>query len=386
MEIEHREISIREIVSGYSDNGEGGVVGFGGKLNIRPAYQREFVYNDKQRDAVIDTIMRKLPLNTFYWVENEDGSFEVLDGQQRTISFCSFASTKNGMPTFECNILGNVKDFYHLLPSEEETFLDYKIGVYICKGSDIERLWWFNRINTGGVKLTEQEIRNANYTGAWLSDAKVFFSRNNCPAVKIGKDFVKGTAIQQEILETALKWKVGGNKDNIAKYMAEHQHDADAKELKDYFVRVVNWVTSTFGADRRNAGNHYRKEMLGIDWGLLYNEYGSKYYDAQYLEERVSQLMQDDEVTDKKGIYEYVLSGEDERLAKKLSKRQFSESDKRVAYERQGGICPTCGKWHDYSEMDADHEIPWWRGGKTIPENLVMKCRACNRGKGGKME
>ncbi len=50
MKIELREITVDELTEGYNDDGEGGVTGYGEKLDIRPPYQREFVYKDKQRD------------------------------------------------------------------------------------------------------------------------------------------------------------------------------------------------------------------------------------------------------------------------------------------------------------------------------------------------
>ena len=75
-----------------------GVVGFGGKLDIRPPYQREFIYKDKQRDAVIDTLKKSYPLNVMYWAVREDGGFEIIDGQQRTISVCQYVK---GVFSFE---------------------------------------------------------------------------------------------------------------------------------------------------------------------------------------------------------------------------------------------------------------------------------------------
>lgn len=99
MKIELHKITVGEIASGYRDSAEEGVYGFGGRLNIRPKYQREFVYDNKKRDAVIDTIRRVFPLNVMYWTENDDGTFEVLDGQQRTISFCSYVAGDFPCPT-----------------------------------------------------------------------------------------------------------------------------------------------------------------------------------------------------------------------------------------------------------------------------------------------
>ena len=368
MKIDRITIKVSDVVNGFSDNDEQGIVAYGGKLNVRPAYQREFVYNDKKRNAVIDTINKGFPLNVMYWAKNDDGTFEVLDGQQRTISFCQYV---NGSFSI------NNRFFHNLTDDEKEKILNYDLDIYICDGSDKERLDWFRTINISGEKLTDQELLNINYTGEWLSDAKKKFSKTGCVAYKVGSKYVKGSTIRQEYLETALSWISNGN---VADYMAKHQHDINANELWLYFNNVIEWVKTTF--DEKN----YRKEMLGLNWGMLYNIYHNNTYNANELEAKIKALMEDDEVTEKKGVYEYVLSGCSEDLAKKLSKRIFSNSDKRTAYERQNGICPICGNHYEYNEMVGDHIVPWFRGGKTILDNLQMVCSKCNTGKGGKME
>ena len=89
MNIELRKVTVRELTKCYEDNEELGVRGFGGKLDIRPSYQREFIYDQQKREAVITTIMKGFPLNVMYWAKRENDAevpYEVLDGQQRTIS------------------------------------------------------------------------------------------------------------------------------------------------------------------------------------------------------------------------------------------------------------------------------------------------------------
>lgn len=373
MEINLKQVTIGEVAKGYKDNSEEGVIGYGGLLNIRPAYQREFVYNDKQRNAVMDTIQKSFPLNVMYWSKNEDGTFEVLDGQQRTISFCEYVAGNYSI---------NGKYFHTLTDSEQQQILNYKLLVFVCEGNDKERLEWFETINVAGEELTKQELLNINYTGAWLSDAKLKFSKNGCVAYKIGSKYVKGSPIRQEYLETALKWISNGN---IVEYMADHSKDKNASELWLYFQKVIAWVEETFKV--------YRKEMQGVDWGKLYNKYSQFSYDSNELESELKSLLENEEVTDHKGIYEYVLdcyqSGEkviNEGIARKLSKRAFSLNDKRTAYERQNGICPKCGKFHEFEEMEGDHIIPWWRGGTTTLDNLQMLCKPCNGMKSGKSD
>lgn len=360
MKIELNEISIREVAENYVDNAEDGVVGYNGKLNIRPKYQREFVYDEKQRNAVIDTIRKGFPLNVMYWVKNEDGTYEVLDGQQRTISFCQYI---NGDFSIEN------RAFHNLTKTEQDLILDYKLMIYFCEGNDKEKLDWFKIINIAGEKLTDQELRNAVYTGPWLTNAKLHFSKTNCAAYLLAKDYVSGSPIRQEYLETALSWINNGN---VEEYMSIHQHDPNANELWTYFRNVIEWVKLTF--------TNYRKEMKGINWGVLYNQFKNNTYDTDKLEQEIQTLMIDDDVTNKKGIYSYILT----RNEKYLNIRAFTESQKRSAYEKQNGICKICGKHFDIKEMEADHITPWHAGGKTSIDNCQMLCKDCNRRKSGK--
>lgn len=189
MQIELHEIAVRDIVNSYIDSDENGVVGYGGRLNIRPAFQREFVYKDKERNAVIDTIIKGFPLNVMYWSEGDNGNYELLDGQQRTISICQYVS--NDFPIAS-------RFFQNLTPTEKNQILDYRLMIYICKGTKKEKLDWFKIINIAGVELSAQELRNAIYTGPWLMDAKRYFSKNLCVAwnlAAISKRSIKSTRL-----------------------------------------------------------------------------------------------------------------------------------------------------------------------------------------------
>lgn len=361
MKIELKEITIQELSDGFEDNNEDGVVGFGGKLDIRPSYQREFIYKDKQRDAVINTITKNFPLNVMYWAVREDGTFEVIDGQQRTISICQYV---DGDFAFQNRY------FHNLKADEKEKILNYTLMVYVCSGTESEKLEWFKTINIAGEKLTEQELRNAVYTGSWVSDAKRYFSKSGCVAYNIGSDYLNGSPIRQEFLETAIDWISEGKIEN---YMATHQHDPNATALWLYFQSVITWVNATFTVKRK-------KFMKGIQWGLFYNKYKDVVFDTKAIEEETARLIADDEVEKKSGIYAYILT-KDERY---LGIRTFSDSVKQKVYENQKGICPICKNHFDISEMEGDHITPWVEGGKTIEENCQMLCKDDNRRKSSK--
>lgn len=369
MKIERIQISIKELVKDYEEKGTDGIEGitaYGGLLDVRPPYQREYVYAPKERDEVIKTIKKGFPLNTMYWAKTDDGHYELMDGQQRTISICRYAAES------ERTFAVDEKYFFNLENDLQKQIYDYILDIYVCDGTPSEVHEWFKVINIAGKPLTDQELRNTAYTGTWLSDAKLHFSKPTCAAYNMAKDYVTGSPIRQEYLETVIRWIARRDGlDSIEAYMALHQHDDNANQIWIYFKRVIEWAETIFPV--------YRREMKGVEWGLLYNEFKDKNLDPDKLEAEVSRLMADDDVGNKKGIYAYVLNG-DERS---LNIRAFTDTQKRAAYEQQQGICPICKKHFDYDKMHADHITPWHAGGKTIPENLQMLCRDCNLKKSG---
>lgn len=376
MKIATRKVLVRDLVDGFADNGEGGVVGYGGKLDIRPPYQREFVYKDAQRAAVINTVRHNYPLNVMYWADHGDGTYEVMDGQQRTISLGEYASG-----AFSFDFGHGPKAFYNMTQDEKDRFLDYELYVYVCTGTDIEKLDWFKIINIAGEKLTDQELRNAVYHGSWLSDAKKWFSRVSGPAAAVGENYVKAQVNRQELLERALEWIIlRDGLPTVDDYMQAHQHDPNATDLWTYYQNVIGWAKSTFPEKR--------SFLTAVNWGKLYHKHGGTFPDAAALEVRVAELMADDDIQKRAGIYAYVLD-DDERH---LNLRQFSPSQRQQAYERQkhlcanGTHCRTPGNkdgemTFTISAMEADHVTPWSKGGPTTAQNCQMLCLPCNRQK-----
>ena len=393
MNINERKITVRELVENFrEDDTTSRVTAWGGKLDVRPEYQREFVYDDDKRDKVINTVLNWFPLNIMYFVERGDGTFEVLDGQQRIISLGRFAQNKFSVKIPAATGGYNPVNFPNL-PEGDSTggkperytkaaFLDYELTVYVCEGTDKEKLDWFEVINIAGETLSRQEIRNALYHGAWLTDAKSAFSRRNCPANKNYGKYMAGEYIRQKFLETAFLWAadaegITGN-DAVVLYMQKHRADKNADELWKYFENVFAWV-------QKNFGRAIDPTMKGVAWGILYNEHKDDNLDPDYLGRRMKELLADKkEVTKRSGIYQYLLEGETKTAERYLSLRKFDADDAQAKYHEQGGKCALCGKPFELKEMHADHITPWSRGGKTVYENLQMLCARCNLAKSDK--
>ena len=373
MTINRIEVPVGEIVKGYVNNDEQGVRGYGGLLDIRPPYQREFIYNEKEQQAVITTVLSGYPLNVMYWVKRSDDAecpYEVMDGQQRTLSICEYVASKFSY---------DFKNFFNQPEDIQRKILDYKLTIYVCEGKPSEKLAWFKTINIAGKPLNDQEINNAIYAGPFVSDAKRHFSKSNCGAYRLGKDLVNGTPIRQDFLRKALEWIADHetrqeHRQSIVGYMAEHQHDPNANNLWSYFQTVLNWAITNFDMKK------FKKIMKGLDWALLYDKYGSTTLDTADLAKRISVLMRDSEIQKSAGIIPYVLTGDEHYL----DLRAFPEDIKLAVWERQKHICPHCGKEFDFEFMEGDHITPWREGGRTVIENCQMLCMECNRRKGVK--
>jgi len=367
------EITVGDITKGYVNNDELGVRGFGGQLDIRPPYQREFIYDEKEQQAVIRTVLNGYPLNVMYWVKRSDDAecpYEVMDGQQRTLSLCEYVDGKFAY---------FYKNFFNQPDDIKKKILDYKLTIYVCEGNASEKLEWFKTINIAGKPLNEQEINNAVYAGPFVSDAKRHFSKSNSGAARLGRDLVNGTPIRQDFLKKALEWMAdhetrNGHRQTVVGYMAEHQHDPNANNLWTYFQTVLNWAITNFDLKR------FKKIMKGLDWAWLYDNYGQTTLDTAALGKRISELMRDSEIQRPSGIIPYALTGDEHHL----DLRAFPEDIKLAVWEKQEHICVNCGKEFDFEFMEADHITPWSKGGRTVADNCQMLCRECNRRKGNK--
>jgi len=383
-----KHYTVAQVVDGFVYNElEGkGLFGLAGNLVIQPEYQRHYIYNDGKKDvAVIDSLLKGYPLGLIYF-NVEDGTLEVLDGQQRITSVGRFVTGK-----FAIKLDGKEQTFSSLPMDHQRQILASELLVYECEGTEIEIKDWFRTINIVGIALNKQELLNAIYSGPFITSAKAEYSNSNNANMRKWSSYIKGDPKRQEVLAEALDWVSSSHGVEIDAYLAKHRHDDDITELRAYFTSVIDWVGGVFTRPPD-------KEMRGLEWGDFYELYHAQSYNAANIDARVIELRSDPAVHSTKGIYQYLLGGA--KQPQLLDIRIFDDRDKRVAHERQtakakaDGVsnCPLCAlgpdntrsRIYNLKEMDADHVTAWSKGGATDLSNLTMLCVTHNRAKGNK--
>jgi len=381
-----KKYTVKQICEGFVYNElEGkGLFGLNGTLTIQPEYQRNYIYADGKKDvAVIESILKGYPLGLIYFIKVKKDKFEVLDGQQRITSFGRYVTDK-----FAVKDEKDMEQYFNgLAKNKQEQIMKFELLIYECEGTESEIKEWFETINIAGVPLTDQEKLNAIYSGPFVTLAKEEFSNSQNSNIQKWGAYIRGSANRQEFLARALDWV---SKGKIGDYMSKHRKDTNINELKTYFNSVIDWASKTF--------IDVEKEMKGLEWGRLYEEYHNKGYNPKKISDTVHKLYADPYVQNRKGVFEYILGGEKD--TKLLNVRVFDEATKKVVYAKQTdeakkkeiSNCPHCCLGHDANknriwkidEMDADHVSAWSKGGATDIKNCEMLCKTHNRAKGNK--
>ena len=383
----HTSWTVGDICKGFifDQNENKGLYGLDGQLIIQPEYQRNYIYGDGKKDvAVVESLLKGYPLGLIYFVKNADGKYEVLDGQQRITSFARFV---NKSWPFAVNWNGKTRYIDSLDLDERKRITEAPLTIYVCEGEPSEIQEWFETINIAGVPLVKQELRNASYHGPFVTKARAVFSNTGNANMNRWKTYVKGDPKRQAVLETALDWVSEGKIDD---YMSKHRYDTNIGELAKYFETVIDWIDSVF--------EYTGSEVCGLEWGRLYRQYHMNAYSKEKVTKRVNELLDDTQVEANRGIFEFILGGEQNTSL--LNIRVFDQKTQKTVYEKQTkeakekGVsnCPLCAVGHDASksriykqnEMEADHVTAWSKGGASDITNCQMLCKTHNRAKGNR--
>lgn len=383
------DITVKDICVGFVYNElEGkGLFGLSGNLTIQPEYQRNYIYAEEKREAsVIESILKGYPIGLIYFNKVDKDKFEILDGQQRITSIGRFLTLKFSIKDEN----GNPQKFDGLAADKRTKIENTKLLIYECEGTETEIMNWFETINIAGIPLNEQEKYNAVYFGPFVTLCKAEFSNSQNANIQKWSAYINGKVRRQDYLHTALDWVSSSKNTSIRDYMTSHRRDTNINELKTYFNSVIDWVSSVF--------SDVEKEMCGLEWGRLYETYHKKAYDPKKVSKQAQDLYSDSYVTNRKGIFEYILGGSKD--TKLLNVRVFNEATKKSIYTKQTkeadkkgeSNCPLCAIGHDanktkiwvLNEMDADHVTAWSKGGATDISNCQMLCKTHNQSKGNR--
>lgn len=425
--------TIEKVLEGFewSDVEEKGLRGLNGKLEIQPEYQRNYIYSDNQGErekAVINSVLNGYPLGVFYFKQESDGTYSVLDGQQRITALGRFRKH-----LFKINWNGKSEYYIDDAKGEAKKLLnETKLLIYIISPGDDqspeeyekEIMEWFERINYQGVKLEDQEIRNAVFHGSFVNSLRKSFA--NREFLENYKLFVpQNNYRRQSVVELALDWCTKAlypdnkNKDDrIRRYMHEHQGDNDCKEVLDYFKEVMAWVNKRFGWIEDYAKSVIiLGDFIKNDWNELYENYNKNEYQTGELIDRVKDLYGQKYnrrgntgwVQKTNGIAEFVLqelSGMEPKSSL-LDLRTFDrnivqrpkydeQTQRAIEYakrlKRAYSNCPLCELYGSsdgadethiwqFEEMEGDHWKPFSKGGKTEDDNCIMLCAVHNNRK-----
>ena len=397
------------------------------KLILQPDYQRKYVMKPQVASRLIESILLDIPLPIVYFAEEEDGSWSVIDGQQRLTSIISFVQGKNlyddkPFKLTSLNVMTelNRKSFSDLSNEQQEKILNTAIRSFVIKkeSNDDIKFEIFERLNTGSTPLNEDEIRNTVYRGKYMNLLKelegneLFDKIVNKPNFK-NRMLYKGMILRFFAFyeKTYLNYKPS-MKQFCNKHIKRFRNmdDEQISEYRQIFKDTISSIYSVFGENafrrmmKEEGTNNYIWAKTRINMALYdIQMYSFSRYDKEQL------IRHADEIRDR--MYDLMINNPDfinaiefktsntdmvnrrfrmwldimEDIMKQDietdNPRCFPDSIKSQLYN-EDPTCKLCGqRILNYDDAHVDHIIPYSKGGLTVLENAQIAHRYCNQHK-----
>lgn len=410
-----KDFSIREFASMLQD----------GDLDLQPEYQRKYVATPKIASKLIESVIMDVPIPVIYLAEEQDGTYSVIDGQQRLTSFLSFINGKypdgnifklTGLKVYKEL---NRKTFAELEREHQNKIRKTTLHTIVIKKESNEDVKFeiFERLNTGSIKLNEDEIRNTVYRGNYIK-LLAELEQNETFHNVVKKDNYKKRMIYRGMILRffAISEKSYLNyqpsmKQFCNKELRDNRYltDEKAKEYRNRFNDCIDLVKIVFGetafrryipSDKEREQGNWTTTRINMALydiqmcGFVNYSKNEVLRNADFIREAMIELM----INNREFIDSILIQTSNKDVLKKRYKIWFEKLEEIIGnngYEQRtfsyqvkqdlfikSPICAISGqRILAIEDAEVDHIVPFSKGGKTELENAQLVLRYFNRAK-----
>ena len=322
------DFSVKELISMVND----------GIINISPDYQRKFRWKDERQSMLIESIFLGIPVPSLFMATNSDSSWEVIDGLQRISTLVRFATPLDAPARRKIDKLDylRLKGLEKLssmngLTIEDLPYslkLDFllkplKVITLSDKSDPQVRFDLFQRLNTGGISLTDQEIRNCIYKGSFNT-------------------FIKRLAQDERLHRLTMKASSaesnGTYEELVLRFFAYlYRRDLFIHNVKDFLNAFMGWACGNYHeSEYEDIFNKVFDELSRLEHGIVKN-IGRKNTSTVFWEAitvgAAEAIMSGVEHLNLDGFYDWVVEAEFNRLVVGATNSRIM-IDQRINYTR----------------------------------------------------